>query len=116
MHVYVKLYNTCIYALTYVTIWLSNSRNTLMKLAKGSKRRIKSFENAAHRHLQCSSLSSKLSSRDDVVSECLYICYQNYDQRVHFHCVAISDEDWMFWNFMINNQQIPQCQDSHFKF
>jgi hypothetical protein len=53
------------------------------------------FENAAHRHFQRSSLSSKLSVLDDIVSECRYICNQNYDQRVHLHCVcvAISDED-----------------------
>jgi hypothetical protein len=38
-----------------------------MKLAKGSGRRIISFENEAHGHLQSSSLSSKLAIRDDVV-------------------------------------------------
>jgi hypothetical protein len=70
-----------------------------MKLAKGSKRRITSFENAARRQLQTSSLSYKLSVCDDVDSECLYICNQNFDQRVHFNCVAVSDEDWMIWDF-----------------
>jgi hypothetical protein len=64
-----------------------------MKLATGIKWRILSFEHAAHRQLQTSSLSSKLSVRDDIVSECLYICNQNFDRRVHFNCVAVSDED-----------------------
>jgi hypothetical protein len=77
----------------------SNSSNTLMKLAKGSKRRITLIENAVHRQLQTFSLSSKLSVCDDIFSECLYICNQNFDQRVHFNCVAVSDEDWMLWNF-----------------
>ena len=91
-----------------------------MKLAKGSGRRNKSFEKEAHRHLQSSSLSSKLTIRDDVVRECLYICNQNYDQRVHFHCVAISDDDWMLWNFYHKQQditelstQVPLFHDVH---
>jgi hypothetical protein len=71
----------------------SNSSNMLVKLAKGSKRRIASFKNAAHGQLQTSSLSSKLSVRDDIVSECLYICNQNFDQRVHFKCVVVRDEE-----------------------
>jgi hypothetical protein len=83
---------------THVIALYSKSSNTLMKLAKGSKQRITSFENAALRQLQTSSLTSKLSICDDIVSECLYICNQNFDQRVHFDCVAVSDDDWMFWN------------------
>jgi hypothetical protein len=86
-------------AYTHVTALFSNSSKTLMKLARGSKQRITSFENAVHRQLQTSSLSSKLSVCFDIVCECLYICNQNFDQKVHFHCVAISNEDWMFWNF-----------------
>ncbi len=70
-----------------------------MKLATSSKCRITLFEHAAHRQLQSSSLSSKLSVHDDIVSECLYICNQNFDQRVYFNCVAVYDEDWMVWNF-----------------
>jgi hypothetical protein len=70
-----------------------------MKLATGSKRRITSFENAAQRQLQISSLSSKLSVCDDIVNECLYNCNQNFDRRVHFNCVAVSDENWILWNF-----------------
>ena len=82
---------------TYLTFCLSTSSNTLMKLAKGSTRRIESFEKAAHRQLQTS--SSKLSIRDDIVSECMYICNQNFYHRMDFHCVAISDDNWMLWNF-----------------
>ncbi len=70
-----------------------------MKLATGSKQRITLFENAALQQLQTSSLSLKLSVCDDIVNECLYICNQNFDQRVHVLCVAVSDENWILWNF-----------------
>ncbi len=76
-----------------------NLSNALIKLATGSKHKITYFEHAAHRQLQSSSLSLKLSVCDDIVSECLYICNQNFDQRVYFNCVAVSDGDWMVWNF-----------------
>ncbi len=110
-----------IYGFTYSLIRflyiISNPSNTLMKLAKGSKQRIIRFEKEAHRHLQSSSLSSKLTIRDDVVRECFYICNQNYDQRVHFHCVAISDNDWMLWNFYHKQQDVTdisnQVQNFH---
>jgi hypothetical protein len=62
-----------IYSLIRVPYIISNPSNTLMKLAKGSGRRINSFEKEAHRHLQSSSLSSKLTTRDDVVRECVYM-------------------------------------------
>ncbi len=62
-----------------------NSSNTLMKLATRSKWRITSFKNIAQRQLQTSSLSSKLSVCDDIVNECLYICNQYFDQRVHLN-------------------------------
>jgi hypothetical protein len=78
------------------------------------------FENAVHRQLQTSSLSSKLSVCNDIVSECLYMHNQIFDQRVHFHCVAISDEDWMIWNFyekehgdMDISNQVPKFRDVH---
>jgi hypothetical protein len=64
-----------------------------MKLAKGSEQRITLFKNAAHRQLETASLSSKLSVCNDIISEYFYICNQNFDQRVHFYCVAISDEE-----------------------
>ena len=91
-----------------------------MKLAEESGQRIKSVEKEAHRHLQSSSLGSKLTIRDDVVQRCLYICNQNYDQRFHFHCVAISNDDWMLWNFhdkqpvvMDISNQVPKFHDVH---
>jgi hypothetical protein len=97
-----------------------NSSNTLIKLATGSKRRITCFEYAAHRQLQSSSLSSKLSVGDDIVSECLYNCNQNFDQRVYFNCVTVSDEDWMVWNFYDKERdytnilnQVPKYHDVH---
>jgi hypothetical protein len=72
---------------------------TLMKLAKGSKLRITTFELEATRELQTSSLSSKLSVRDDIVRETLYLCNQNFDQRQCFKCVACSKDMWKVWNF-----------------
>ncbi len=105
---------------THAIALYSNSSSMLMKLAKWSNRRITSFENAAHMQLQTFSLRSKLSVCDDIVSECLYICNQNFDQRVHFKCVAISDEDWMLWNFydkecdyMYISTQVPKFHDVH---
>jgi hypothetical protein len=91
-----------------------------MKLATGSKRRIISFENAAQQQLQTSSLSSKLSVRDDIVNECLYICNQNFDRRVHFNWLAVSDENWILWNFYDKerdysdiSKQVPKFHDVH---
>ncbi len=90
-----------------------------MKLATGSKWRVSSFEHAAHQQLQTSSLNSKLNVCDDFVSECLYICNQNFDRRVHFNCVAVSDEDWMLWNFYekecdyTDSNQVPKYHDVH---
>ena len=89
-----------------------------MKLAKGSNRKIESFLNHSHRQLQTTTLSSKLSIANDIVNECLYICNQNFDHRNEFHCVAMSDDDWMLWNFdnktidlnVISNH-IPQFLD-----
>jgi hypothetical protein len=97
-----------------------NLSNTLITLTRGSKRRTTYFEHAAHSQLQPSSLSSKLSVCNDIVSECLYICNQNFDQRVYFNCVAVSDDDWMVWNFYdkerdytnISNQ-VPKYHDVH---
>ncbi len=105
---------------THDIAFYSNSNHTLMKLATRIKWRITSFKNAAHWQLQTSLLSSKLSVCDDIVSECLYICNQNFDQRVHFNCATVSDEDWMLWNFYdkerdntdISNQG-PNFHDVH---
>ncbi len=97
-----------------------NSSNTLIKLATGSICRITYFEHAAHRQLQSSSLNPILGVCDDIVSECLYTCNQNFDQRVYFNCEGVSDEDWMVWNFYdkerdyidISNQ-VPKYHDVH---
>ena len=91
-----------------------------MKLAKGSKHIIDSFEKAAHRQLQTLSLSSKLSIYNEIVSEVAYICNQNFDHRNDFHCVALSDEDWMLWNLYDQNvgdkeisNQVPKFLEVH---
>ena len=109
----------CVHSLMTLFFYY-NSSNTLMKIATGSKWRITSFENAAWQQLQTSSLSSKLKVCDDIVSECLYICNQNFDQRVHFNCVTVSEEDWMLWNFYDKerdytdiSKQVPKFHDMH---
>jgi hypothetical protein len=66
--------------------------NTLMKLAKGSKLHITTFELEATCELQTSSLSSKLSVQDDIVRETLYVCNQNFGRRQFFKCVACSED------------------------
>jgi hypothetical protein len=87
----------------YNTSFLNSSSlclsKTFMKLSKGSNRRIDSFLHHAHRQLQSTNLSSKLMISNDIVNECVYICNQNFDHRNTFHCVALSDDDWMLWNF-----------------
>ncbi len=91
-----------------------------MKLATGSNQRITSFENAAEQQLQTSSLCSKLSVCDDIVNECLYICNQNFDRRVHLNSVAVSDKNWILWNFYDKerdytdiSKQVPKFHDVH---
>ncbi len=61
-----------------------------------------------------------MSVLDDIVSECLYICNQNFDRRVHFYCVAVSDEDCVLWNFYDKehdytdfSNQVPKYHDVH---
>ena len=87
-----------------------NSSNTLIKLATGSKCRITYFEHATHRQLQSSSLSSKLSVYDDIVSECLYICNQNFDQRVYFIVWLFLMKIGWFGISMIRNRITPTFQ------
>ena len=53
--------------------------NILMKLAKGSKLCMTKILLQATCELQTSSLSSKLSVRDDIVRETHYVCNQNFD-------------------------------------
>ncbi len=95
----------CLICIVYIHVIAvcSNLSNTLMKLAKGSRRRITSFGNTAHRQLQTSSLSSKLSVCDDIVSECLTICNQNFDRRVHFNVWLFLMKIGCFGIFMIKN-------------
>jgi hypothetical protein len=75
---------------------------------------------ATEQQLQTSSLSSKLSVHDDIVNECLYICHQNFGQRLHFNCVAVSNENWILLNFYDKehdytdiNKQVPKFHDVH---
>ena len=70
-----------------------------MKLAKGSKLCVTNFELEATQELQTSSLSSKLSVRDDIVWETLYVCNQNFNRRQFFKCVPCSEDMWKVWNF-----------------
>lgn len=72
---------------------------TLMNVASGTNRKINSFLNESHRQLQTTTLSSKLNISKDIVNECVYICNQNFDHRNAFHCAALSDDDWLIWNF-----------------
>jgi hypothetical protein len=73
--------------------------STLMKLAKGSKLHVTTFELEATHKLQTSSLSSKLSLRDDIVRETLYVCNQKFDRRQYFKCIACLEDMWKVWNF-----------------
>jgi hypothetical protein len=92
-----------------------------MKLAKGSKLPITIFELEANRELQTSSLSSKLSVRDDIVQETLYVHNKIFDQRQFFKCVACSEDMWKAWNFHQKNStgvenissEVPKFLDVH---
>ena len=76
-----------------------NTSNSLIKMARGTNRRITMFDNDAQRALQTTSLSSKLEIKDTILKECLHICNQNFDKRKYYCCVQCSDDDWMVWNF-----------------
>ena len=76
-----------------------NTSTSLLKMAKGSNRRITMFDNDAQRALQETSLSSKLIVKDTILKQCLHICNQNFDQRKYYKCVQCSEDDWMVWNF-----------------
>ena len=54
----------------------TNTSTSLLKMVKGSNRRITIFDNGAQRELQTTSLASKL-----------------------IKCVQCSEDDWMVWNF-----------------
>jgi hypothetical protein len=76
-----------------------NTSNSLLKLARGSDQRISMFDKNSHRELQFTSLSSKLKIKDELICECLQMCNQNFDKHKYYHCVQISEDNWMVWNF-----------------
>ena len=76
-----------------------NTSTSLLKMARGTNRRITMFDNEAQRALQTTSLSSKLEIKDTILKECLHVCNQNFDKRKYYCCVQCSDDDWMVWNF-----------------
>ena len=84
----------------------TNTSTSLLKMARGSNRRITNFENEAQRALQTTSLASKLLIKDTILKECLHICNQNFDNRKYQHCVQCSEDDWMVWNFFYDKSKI----------
>ena len=85
----------------------TNTSKSLLKMAKGSNRRITMFDNEAHRELQTTSLASKLIIKDTILKQCLHICNQNFDKKKYFKCVQCSEDDWMVWNFYYDPSSIP---------
>ncbi len=83
-----------------------NTINSLLKMARGSDQRISMFENNSHRELQFTSLSSKLKITDALICECLQMCNQNFDKHKYYHCVRISKDNWMVWNFTSMNLKL----------
>ena len=77
----------------------TNTSTSLLKMARGSNRRINMFDNEAQRALQTTSLASKLKIKDTILKECLHICNQNFDKRNYNCCVQCLEDDWMVWNF-----------------
>jgi len=84
----------------------TNTSTSLLKMARGSNRRITNFENEAQRALQTTSLASKLLIKDTILKECLHICNQNFDNRKYQHCVQCSEDDWMVWNFYYDKSKL----------
>ena len=77
----------------------TNTSTSLLKMARGSNRRITMFDNEAQQALHKTSLASKLKIKDTILKECLHICNQNFDKRNYNCCVQCSEDDWMVWNF-----------------
>jgi hypothetical protein len=84
----------------------TNTSTSLLKMAKGSNRRITMFDNEAQRALQTTSLASKLIIKDTILKQCLHICNQNFDKRKYYKCVQCSEDDWMVWNFYYDPSKI----------
>jgi hypothetical protein len=83
----------------------TNTSTSLLKMVRGSNRRITMFDNDAQRALQTTSLASKLKIKDTILKECLHICNQNFDKRKYYCCVQCSEDDWMVWNFAMIRQK-----------
>ncbi len=85
-----------------------NTSNSLLRMARGSDRRISMYDTNSHRELQFTSLSSKLKIKDDLIRECLHICNQNFDKCKHYHCVQVSKDKWTVWNFYQNKSTMDE--------
>jgi hypothetical protein len=83
-----------------------NTSTSLLKMTRGTKRRITMFDNEAQQALQTTSLASKLEIKDTILKECLHVCNQNFDKRKYYCCVQCSDDDWMVWNFYDDSSKI----------
>ncbi len=90
----------------------TNTSKSLLKMAKGTNRRITMFDNESHWALQKTSLASKLIVKDTILKQCLHICNQNFDKRKYYKCVQCSEDDWMVWNFHYDPSSI---QDNIFR-
>ena len=84
----------------------TNTSTILLKMAKGSNRRITMIDNEAQRALQTTSLASKLIIKDTILKQWLHICNQNFDKRKYYKCVQFSEDDWMVWNFYYDPSKI----------
>ena len=89
----------------------TNTSKSLLKMAKGTNRRITMFDNESHRALQTTSLASKLIVKDTILKQCLHICNQNFDKRKYYKCVQCSEDDWMVWNFHYDPSSIQDNID-----
>jgi len=83
-----------------------NTSTSLLKMARGTNRRITMFDNEAQRALQTTSRASKLEIKDTILKECLHVCNQNFDKKKYYCCVQCSDDDWMVWNFYYDSSKI----------
>jgi hypothetical protein len=85
-----------------------NISNSLLRMARGSDQRISIYDTSSHRELQLTSLSSKLKIKDDLIRECLHICNQNFDKCKCYHCVQVSEDNWMVWNLYHNKSTMDE--------
>jgi hypothetical protein len=85
-----------------------NTSNSLLRMARGSDQWISMYDPNFHRELQFTSLSSKLKINDELIRECLHICNQNFDKRKCYHCVQVSEDNWMVWNLYQNKSTMDE--------